>query len=563
MTPSGFEPASPKRLREGGAVAIVAAAVLLAGALALTRPGYSVDEEFTVFAVRGIQQHGLPLLPSGLLYDRGIAYSYAAWLAGAATGSDLPAFRAVSLMSAALSVLLTYLLIRRVADDGTAVAAALMIAVSVPFWATATSARFYAPFLGAYLLCLYLLTHRHWWLGLIAAAALARLTHELAFTLAVIPAICWLLAKGDRRHWLVMTTAVVSGLVLGQLVLLALHAAAPSSGDTMVRRFFLWQVLNLFERPGDRQFMIPIVVMVIGWILAPRRAWMVSVVSLSIAAMIAAASIAQATNSAPMSAALVESVLLDGSRYPLDMFWHLLRLIPLTIATALLFIVYRARGEWPSRHRALHLLWIGWVLWFGVIDSGITTNYLLLPVSFLLLAIAVDAQSVRVPRIGAAILMLLVGYDQWRNNSLEAARPTIVEAGVEEVRAGLQPNDRIVCTDELGCLMVIGRIDRWLALDDFVRERFLVRRGEEPVSGVYTGVPAAFRPADLFAANADGSLPDRVLIVDIFKEYPIGNSRSWLPKAIEEDGLQVVPLLETLQMRVLQVSPPERVVSVR
>ena len=32
----------------------------------------------------------------------------------------------------------------------------------------------------------------------------------------------------------------------------------------MVRRFFLWQVLNLFERPGDRQFAIPLVVMVLG-----------------------------------------------------------------------------------------------------------------------------------------------------------------------------------------------------------------------------------------------------------------------------------------------------------
>ena len=53
-------------------------------------------------------------------------------------------------------------------------------------------------------------------------------------------------------------------------------------------------------------------------------------------------------------------------------------------------------------------------------------------------------------------------------------------------------------------------------------------------------------------------LPDRVVIVDIFKDYPIGNSRSWLPKAIEEDGLRVTPLLETPQMRVLQVSPQER-----
>jgi hypothetical protein len=136
----------------------------------------------------------------------------------------------------------------------------------------------------------------------------------------------------------------------------------------------------------------------------------------------------------------------------------------------------------------------------------------------------------------------------------------------------LQPNDRVVCTDELGCLMLVGRIDRWLALDEFVRERFLVRRSEGQATGVYTGAPAVFRPADLFSpfdsGDVDralaqgrplraGTLPDRTIVVDVFKEYPIGNSRDWLPQAIERDGLQVVPLLETSQLRVLQVSPPE------
>ena len=47
-------------------------------------------------------------------------------------------------------------------------------------------------------------------------------------------------------------------------------------------------------------------------------------------------------------------------------------------------------------------------------------------------------------------------------------------------------------------------------------------------TGVYTGVPAAFRPGDLFEPNADGTLPDRVIVVDVFKDYPIGNSRSCL-----------------------------------
>ena len=62
----------------------------------------------------------------------------------------------------------------------------------------------------------------------------------------------------------------------------------------------------------------------------------------------------------------------------------------------------------------------------------------------------------------------------------------------------------------------------------------------------------------MVTANADGTLPDRTIVIDIFKDYPIGNSRAWLPKAIEEDGLRVTPLLETPQVRVLQVSPAER-----
>lgn len=563
----------PKPLAKA-AVALFAAAVIAAGSLQLTRPGYAVDEEFTVFAVRGIQQHGLPVLPSGLLYDRGIAYSYAAWIAGVVTGSELPAFRAVALFSAAVSVLLTFFLVRRIANDTTAVIASLFVALSVPFWATATTARFYAPFLGAYLLTLYFLTHRHWWIGLIAAAAIARLTHELAFTLAIIPVVCWLLDRAERRRWTLATLSVAAGLVIGQLILFAFHYAAPASGDTMVRRFFLWQVLNLFEAPGDRQFMIPVVVMLIAWIVAPKRAWMVSVVALSIAAAMFAFALARASNAAPLSIDLIRSVAIEGSRYPLDMFWHIVRHTPILLAAVLGTMLYRAaKTEWPPSHRAAHALWIGWVLWFGVIESGITTNYLLLPVSFMLITIAIDLgamgdeadeESPEVDTWGGAIAIARIVFVagaltglQFRN--FDTFRPTIRVDGIDEIRAGLQPGDRIACTDELACVMLVGRIDRWLALHDFVRERFVVQRADGPPTGVYTGVPAAFRPGDLFGPNADGTLPDRVLIVDVFKEHPIGNSRSWVPRAVEEDGLQVTPLLETAQMRVLQISPREQV----
>lgn len=330
----------------------------------------------------------------------------------------------------------------------------------------------------------------------------------------------------------------------------------------MIRRFFLWQVLNLFETPADRQFGIILAAMVIGWLLAPRRAWPISVIALSAVSLVLAYSIARASNTAPISRELVAAAMSDGARYPLDMFWHIARANPVTMFVAVgLLIVRLLQGAWPMAERAIHLLWIGWVLWFGVVESGITINYLLVPVSIMLVAIAVDIAAMAPARLAVALVVLAIIGDQWRGEGspatrLAAARPTITAPGLDEIRNGLQPADRIACTDELGCLMLVGRIDVWLALDDFVRERFLVRRGDNAVVGVYTGAPAVLSPADLFAPRPDATLVERTLIIDVFKEYPIGNSRTWLPRAIEADGLEVRPLLETPQLRILQVSPP-------
>ena len=134
---------------------VLAALLLVAGAFQLTRAGYSVDEEFTVFAVRGIQAEGLPILPSKLLYDRGLAYSYASGVAGAVSNSELPAYRALSLLSALASVLLVLTMVRRLATHRAALLAAALVAISLPFWATATTGRFYAPFLAVYLCGLF------------------------------------------------------------------------------------------------------------------------------------------------------------------------------------------------------------------------------------------------------------------------------------------------------------------------------------------------------------------------------------------------------------------------
>lgn len=571
-------------------IALLAAAVLLVGSLQLTRPGYSVDEEFTVFAVRGIQATGLPILPSGLLYDRGLAYSYASWLVSLIPGNDLVAARVLSLLSATATLVLLFLLLNRLlSSPRLSIIATGLVASSVPFWAAATTARFYTPFLLTYVAA-FACIERRAWIALFVVAILSRWTHELAFTLVAIPVLGVILDKTEERtRWLNTAVAIAGGLLLAQLAIFALHYAVPSNGDTMIRRFFVWQVVNLFERPPDHQFGIAVVVMVVGWLIAPRRAALISVIALCVVAFILGLSITRAMQTAPLSKELLWSILVNGSRYPLDMFWHLARVawpVMVMLLAALVARIAGWGGTWPPVERAVHLLWIGWVIWFGVIDSGLTLNYQLLPMTAMLLAVAVDlyaiagrdsgrdqkvqrpgpfvARRVTEPAFSAVTFMLLViGSLQWNaewfGTTLETARPTITVPRLDEIRNGLQPTDRIACTDELGCLMLVNRIDTWLALDDYVRERFLVRRGDETIVGVYTGVPAVLRPADLFTLKGDGPLPERTLIIDVFKEYPIGNSRTWLPRALEADGLQVLPLLETPQLRVLQVSPAETV----
>ena len=569
-------------------VAVVAALILITGAFQLNRAGYSVDEEFTVFAVRGIQAQGLPLLPSGLLYDRGLAYSYAGGIAGGLSGTELPSFRALSLLCALASIVLTFANVRRLTTERTALLAATLVSMSMPFWTTATTGRFYAPFLAVYLIGLYLMSQIHVGgltrrtvVSLVITAAIGRWLHELEFTVAGIPVLCAVFGpRIDRRKWLVTSAAVLVGLAAAQATLFVLHALEPGNGETMVRRFFLWQVLNLFEVPADRQYGVVLAVMVMTWLVVPARAALAAVIALCATAMVIAFSLASATNVGPLSVALVTMVLSDGASYPLAMFRHIAAVNPVTTTAVLAGLVARlagAGGEWRPHERAAHLLWMFWVLWFGALrDSVITSNYLLLPVSLMLMAVAIDLDAITrhvlppvLPasrRLAAAVLVLAglaVGVDQWRGTGtiaerIVAARPTINIPGMDEMRAGLAATDRIACTDELACLVLVGRIDYWLALDDFVRERFLVTMRDGTMAGVYTGVPAVFRPAELFAPNPDGTLPDRVLVVDVFKEHAVGNSRSWLPRAIEFDGLQVTPLLESPQARVLQISPAER-----
>lgn len=344
-----------------------------------------------------------------------------------------------------------------------------------------------------------------------------------------------------------------------------------AGGDTMIRRFFVWQVLNLFERPQGGPLGVILAGLILAWLLAPGRAVPSVKIAASAAVATLAIGVALASASAPVSAALARGVIQGNLTYPLDMFWHLAAEDPVMICSALVLLVARmagAGGDWHASERAAHLGWVGWVLWFGVIESGITINYVLLPTVCMLAAIGIDlvaiaehtrglwpgrrAQLIRAALEGAAALIVVSHWREPRlvTERLSAVRPTIQVAGIEAFRSTLQPEDVVACTDELACLLFVGRVDAWLALDDFVRERFVVMRGGAPV-GVYAGAPAVFTIDALVARARPQGRASRVIVIDVFKEYPVGNSITWLPRSLDAEGYEGETLVSTPQARVV------------
>ncbi len=508
-------------------------------------------------------------------------------------------------------------------------AAALAVAavgMSLPFWVSATTARFYAPFLLCYLVVLALLARPQLsWRGVAAlfgAAAAARWTHELAFTLALVPAVAVVLAApGERRSWLRRAAWVVAGLAAGQIAIFAVHALAPpSNGDVMVRRFFLWQVLNLFELPPlalPRALPLAALAGVVlssglalaRWRVSPAAATLMLVGGtaaalgqLGVAPAIALAALPIAGPAARrtlVGTALVVTGLatafwmvallaggLDGGAawtritasgfvYPLDMFSYAVVASPGLVAAVLTLLLARAAGrggEWTVPERALHGLWMGWMLWFGVIESGITQRYLLLPVTFMLAALAVDLAAVAARASGARRR----GWRRhspwwsWRWSRLEswrgprggerrwvAARPTLdVPAVASEVRAA----DLVACTDELACLLAVGRADAWLALDEFFRERFVVMRAAGP-AGTYTGAPASFELLPLLQRAEREQR--RLVVLEVLKDVPgYGSTAALVTRQLAREDLRGEVLGAGAGVRLIHVvrAPDRRVV---
>ena len=266
--------------------------VMLVGAalrgLGLSREGFSPDEEITFFAIQGIVDHGLPVLPSGALYTRGLLYSYTAWAFGAIAGHDIAVYRACSAVFGIATVALTFMLARELCFTATGrIAAAAITAILPPLVAVAQWARFYSMFLAFWLLALWLfiraLERRRGGSAYPLVVIAAALLHELAVLLAMLPLISTIFpshsivhARARRLVWM-----VVPGLVAPQAVLFAAHAYLTPRGaaavanrlDLRLQEAIIWPPTPLFDAS-------PFVVALAACLAAAWHVWLSRVSSL-------------------------------------------------------------------------------------------------------------------------------------------------------------------------------------------------------------------------------------------------------------------------------------------
>ncbi len=178
---------------------IVATIVRLGG---IARTGFSVDEEITSLAVQGIETSGVPTLPSGVVYKRGLPYTYLAWLSGHASERDLVGFRSVSLLFGLVGVAAFFALARMLVPLPYAAASTLLLVLAPVHAAQAQWARFYSTFTAFSLVGLLLLIQstgdRRYRPYAYGCLALAAGLHELAITLLALPAFWFFVGVADR-----------------------------------------------------------------------------------------------------------------------------------------------------------------------------------------------------------------------------------------------------------------------------------------------------------------------------------------------------------------------------
>jgi hypothetical protein len=205
----------------------------IAAALRLWRLGalgLEVDEGIQGLTVQGWLSSGLPILPSGLVYQRAVPFSGLQAISAWAFGLDEFALRLPAALFGVVAVAVTFAIARALFDHRVAWVAAVFIAFSAWELELSRYARFYTAFQVAWglaFLCAFqALAQRkraYWW-GFAAAAIAAISVHELSILLATF----LLLPLFDRRaSWGLRAAALAVVIPLAVLWVGARRLVAP------------------------------------------------------------------------------------------------------------------------------------------------------------------------------------------------------------------------------------------------------------------------------------------------------------------------------------------------
>lgn len=230
------------------------------------RGGFSPDEELTHLAATGVSATGLPLMPSGTLYGRGLPYSYACAIAGRLFGPDLPVYRTLSFLFVCLGVGVLYLLARAAAGPAAALVTVALMTMSPWTTMAAQWARFYG--MGLFLAlaaALFYTRNRDRRQVLLRffppLLGLATLCLEAAAALLVLPLFDYLAERTPegrrrRRSLLLLSFAALSASQVLALFGIVATLRAPSSGTLaawhvagakiVMPRFFVGSLLASF-----------------------------------------------------------------------------------------------------------------------------------------------------------------------------------------------------------------------------------------------------------------------------------------------------------------------------
>lgn len=182
------------------------------------------DESITALAVQGILEYGYPRFPSGMIYFRGLPTLYLCALSSLIWGMNEWALRLPSVLFSSGTIVLVYLLGRRLFSTQAGLLAAFLLTFSYWDFEFARHARMYAGFTFMFLLTLYAMYRgavqgeTFWYRVSLVCAGLTIFFHELGLTLALL-----YFALGIRAGGPLRTRLRLFGAALALLILAGLH----------------------------------------------------------------------------------------------------------------------------------------------------------------------------------------------------------------------------------------------------------------------------------------------------------------------------------------------------